>query len=198
MAWLNRRVLLTLALCGGAISLSAASWLRKPPVYSVLRPVVEPVTTELRGLGGLVLTEPAKPLPELAFQDGQGGRHTLADFRGRPVVLNLWATWCQPCVAELPSLAALARAEAPDGIAVVALSIDRGGVAAVTKFLAAHAIDLPVQVDPEGASGRALGARGLPTTLVLDRAGLERARFEGAADWASPAARARVLAVAGG
>ena len=193
---LNRRALATLVLCGGAATVTAANLIRKPPSYPVATPVAAPAeAVELRGLEGLVITDPPKALPEFVFEDGAGGRHDLSELRGRPVLLNLWATWCQPCIAELPSLATLARTQGADGIAVVALSTDRGGAATVRKFLTAHAIDLPVWVDPPGASGQALGARGLPTTILIDRNGLERARFEGAADWASEAAKTTILRV---
>ena len=70
---------------------------------------------------------------------------------------------------------------------------DRGGAATVARFFAAHGIDLPVRVDPKGAVGEALGIHGLPTTLLIDRQGRERARLEGAFDWASPAARDTIL-----
>ena len=194
MAGISRRVLMTLVLCGGGTTVTAVSWLRKPPSYPVATPVVAPASEAagLRGLDGIVVTDPPKALPIFSYQDANGARHDLAELRGRPVLLNLWATWCQPCVAELPALARLAREQGPDDLAVVALSTDRGGAASVAKFFEAHAIDLPVWVDPQGASGEALGARGLPTTLLIDRGGRERARFEGAADWASHAARATI------
>lgn len=194
MAGVNRRSLVTLGLCGTAATVAAASWLRKPPSFPVATPVVEPAgVVEPRRLDAIVPTAPPKPLPAISFLDGEGGRHELSELLGRPVLLNLWATWCQPCIAELPSLAALARSQGPGGIAVVALSTDRGGTLAVREFLAAHRIDLPVRTDPQGASVEALGARGLPTTLLIDRQGRERARLEGAADWASEAARAAIL-----
>ena len=144
------------------------------------------------GLGNLVTDEP-KPLPELGFTGADGAAHTLAEYNGRGVVLNLWATWCVPCVAELPALDDLAR-QAPDGIAVLALSSDRGGAPAVERFYREHGIaHLPVLLDPRGAAARALGARGIPTTVLIDRMGRERGRVEGAADWASPEAVAALL-----
>ena len=94
-----------------------------------------------------------------------------------------------PCVAELPALAALARTLAPDNIAVMPLSSDRGGLPKIEAFYADRGISgLPVLLDPKGAAGQAWGARGIPTTLIIDRQGRERARAEGAADWATPAA----------
>ena len=105
------------------------------------------------------------------------------------MVVNLWATWCAPCVAEMPALAALARALAPADIAVMPLSSDRGGADAVRGFYAQHGVSgLPVLLDPKGAVLRAWGVQGIPVTVLIDREGRERARLEGAADWAAPAA----------
>jgi len=101
-------------------------------------------------------------------------------------VLNLWATWCVPCVAEMPALDALARLVARDGVAVLTLSSDRGGAPPVERFYHEKGIQtLPVLLDQHGDAARTLGARGIPTTLLIDRSGKERGRLEGAADWAS-------------
>jgi len=91
-----------------------------------------------------------------------------------------------PCVAEMPELDAMARLLASDHVAVLALSSDRGGAAPVERFYREKGIQtLPILLDPRGDAARALGARGIPTTLLIDRAGKERGRFEGAANWAS-------------
>jgi thiol-disulfide isomerase/thioredoxin len=134
-------------------------------------------------------TDPPAAPPVISFLDQNGTPHQLAEFLGHGMVVNLWATWCVPCVAELPALAALARTLAPDDIAVMPLSSDRGGLAKVEAFYAERGISgLPILLDPKGAAGQAWGARGIPTTLIIDRLGRERARAEGPADWASPAA----------
>ena len=109
------------------------------------------------------------------------------------MVINLWATWCVPCVEEMPSLAALSKALAPDDIAVLPLSSDRGGARVVEAFYQEHGITgLPVLLDPKGAAARAWHARGIPTSLIIDKQGRERARLEGSADWSTPAAAAIV------
>lgn len=139
---------------------------------------------------------PGTPVPELRFRLADGTERTLADYAGRAVVLNFWATWCVPCVAEMPALDALAGAV--PGAAVLPLSSDRGGVAAVQRFYAARGVaHLPVVLDPLGAAARAAGARGIPTTLLIDAAGLERGRVEGAADWGSAGAAGMVRALGG-
>jgi len=134
------------------------------------------------------------PAPEIAFQDADGKALSLADFRGRVVVLNYWATWCQPCVAEMPSLDRLQAQMGARGVSVVAISVDRGGLRQVAPFFAANALHhLAVYLDPQGASMRALAIRGLPTTIVIDGQGRERGRLEGEAAWDSPAAERLLL-----
>ncbi len=141
--------------------------------------------TGLPDLSHLQLVDGAA-VPEFRFTTADGTVRTLADYASQGVVLNLWATWCLPCVAEMPALDALARLVANDGIAVLTLSSDRGGAVPVERFYREKAIQtLPILLDPKGDAARALGARGIPTTLLIDRAGKERGRLEGAADWAS-------------
>jgi thiol-disulfide isomerase/thioredoxin len=141
----------------------------------------------------LVPTVPPVVAPDIAFVAADGSEHHLRDFLGHGMVINLWATWCAPCVDEMPSLAALSKTLAPDDIAVLPLSSDRGGVRAVEAFYQDHGIGgLPVLLDPKGEAARAWHARGIPTSLIIDKRGLERARLEGSADWSTPAAAAIV------
>ena len=137
------------------------------------------------------------PLPALSFLDGDGQPVALDHFRGHGVVLNLWATWCVPCVTEMPALDALARtlnpAGAPAGIQVLTVSLDHGGADAVRPFFAAHGIrSLPVLLDPHSTTLSVLGLDGIPVTLLIDRQGREVARLEGPVDWATPQAAALV------
>jgi thiol-disulfide isomerase/thioredoxin len=130
---------------------------------------------------------PGPRLPGFDFVTEAGEKRTLADYAGRGIVLNFWATWCGPCVKEMPALDQLARAVADDHIAVLPLSSDRAGAAAVEAFYKEQGIrSLPVLLDPEGAAARAVGARGIPTTVILDGEGRERQRVEGAVDWSKP------------
>jgi thiol-disulfide isomerase/thioredoxin len=194
MAVIARRAVLAGAGLAAAGTVAALWLARKPPPRVLtLTPEGQAPHVALQTMSALVPTDPPRPVAELAYVDAAGARHLLSEFAGRGVVLNLWATWCAPCVAELPSLAALARAVANEPLVVLPLSTDRGGAAVVTRFYQEHGITgLPVALDPKGAVTEAVGARGLPTTLIIDRAGHERARLEGAADWASAEARAAI------
>jgi len=133
------------------------------------------------------LREAEAALPELSFTDAGGRAHGIADFAGRGLVINLWATWCPPCVAEMPALDRLAEMLAQDGIVVLPLASDRGGAPVVQAFYERLRLrHLGLWLDPRGAAARALGVRALPTTVIVDRGGRERARLEGDAAWDAP------------
>ena len=193
-------------LAGGGVvaagTLAAVALLRKPdgPAIHTLVPGVAPgvPTVKVGTIEKLVRTEPPAIPAAAGFQEGDGTARTLSDYAGRGLVVNLWATWCVPCVVEMPELQELARKVAGAGILVLPLSSDRGGAEVVRRFYAANRIDgLPILLDPRGDAARAWGVRGLPTTLVIDRQGRERGRVEGAIDWASPATIAALTRLVG-
>jgi thiol-disulfide isomerase/thioredoxin len=191
----TRRTLVGGAALLAAGTVAAVALLRKPPpeIHTLVPQQAEPALLGMSALAAI--TPPAAP-PAFSFQDASGATHTLADFSGKGVVLNFWATWCVPCVAELPSLAALAGKLS--GVVVLPVSTDRGGAETVTRFYASHAIaGLGVWLDPKGAASDALHLRGLPTTLLIDRQGRERGRLEGGADWDTDAAVAEVRRLLG-
>ena len=147
--------------------------------------------------GKLVESAP-KPAPAFSFTDAEGREHGALDFAGQGLVVNLWATWCPPCVAEMPALDRAQAALAEEGVRVLALSSDREGRAKVEPFYRDRGIrHLGLWLDPRGAAQRALGARGLPTTVVIDRKGQERARLEGAAEWDKPEMLAAIRRLVG-
>jgi thiol-disulfide isomerase/thioredoxin len=130
--------------------------------------------------------EPPQPAPAISFTDAQGHSLSLADFRGRVVLLNFWATWCVPCVEEMPSLDNLQAKLGNDDFIVVAISTDRQGLSIVQPFLDKLGIrNLAIYLDPPHAAQRAFGIRGIPTTIVIDREGRERGRLEGMTRWDS-------------
>ena len=134
--------------------------------------------------GEFIPASPPQPAPEVSFTDLQGKWVTLADFKGKLVLINLWATWCQPCLKEMPSLEKLQGSE--DKLTVAAVSEDRGGSKVVEPFVAKLGLDkVKIYLDPKSAVGHAFSVRGLPTTLVIDAEGRLVGRVEGAAEWDS-------------
>jgi thiol-disulfide isomerase/thioredoxin len=141
----------------------------------------------------LVLHGQARPRIDEPFRDAEANEVSLSDFTGQVVLLNFWATWCPPCRAEMPSLDRLAGEMAGDGLAVIALSTDRGGVERIAEFYDEIGVaNLSIYQDPRGRLPRKAGAIGLPVTLLLDRDGREVARVTGDAEWDSPEAKALV------
>jgi thiol-disulfide isomerase/thioredoxin len=134
-----------------------------------------------------VMHEAPQPLAEITFDDGNGRARTLADFKGRTVLLNIWATWCVPCREEMPTLDALEAALGGPGFEVVALSLDRAGPEVVRRFYAEIGIQqLDLYIDASMQASFDLGAPGLPTTLLIDTEGRELGRLIGPAEWDTP------------
>lgn len=143
------------------------------------------------------LLEAPKAVPDLNFRSIDGKALTLDDFRGRIVLLNIWATWCPPCREELPSLERLQDALGGPAFQVVALSTDTGREAAVSRLYEELGLDASgIFIDETGSAMRDLGVFGLPTTLLIDADGNEVGRKIGPAVWDNAAAlaffRARV------
>lgn len=160
-------------------------WLR-PALIAVLVALAGPVFGA-EAPQGLILHPQPKPVPEIQFQDGDGRALTLADFHGKMVLLNIWATWCGPCREEMPTLDRLQAKLGGPNFEVVALSIDREGIPAITKFFGEVGVKhLAMYVDSSARAGPVLGAVGLPTSLLIDRKGQEIGRLVGPAEWDSP------------
>ncbi|HTW57492.1 MAG TPA: TlpA disulfide reductase family protein [Terriglobales bacterium] len=122
--------------------------------------------------------------PDFTVQDSQN-KVTLSQFRGQVVVLNFWATWCAPCVEEMPSLVEMQRRMKAKGITVVAVSMDVDA-SAYREFLKEHNVDLLTVRDPEQKSSSLYGTFKFPETYVIDRNGIMRRKFIGAVDWTEP------------
>jgi thiol-disulfide isomerase/thioredoxin len=182
-------------ICGALLAVSAC---HKPAQQ---QPANEAVSAAEQGpQKGVDRSHKGEPAPVATFATPDGGRISLAKFSGVPVLVNLWATWCAPCVKELPTLDKLAAAHRVDGsLGVVAISQDSGPQASVAAFLAKlNARDLGAYHDPKMALSAALGPDTvLPSTILYDAQGREVWRYVGDLDWTSPEA-AKLLAEAGG
>ena len=153
-------------------------------------PIVGPlINTTFRTEVPAKFIERTSPIsvPQVAFQDGEGRGRTLADFHGKMVLVNVWATWCVPCRREMPALDRLQAVLGSDQFEVVALSIDRGGLRAVRAFYDRVGVSrLAPYVDDSGSLATDLGAIGIPTTLLINAEGSEVARLIGPAEWDVP------------
>ena len=136
-----------------------------------------------------------EPLGEVHFTDGDGKPMTLADFKGKTILLNLWATWCAPCREEMPSLDRLQQELGSDTFEVVALAVDRAGPETAQKFLNEIGVTaLKLYSDTTTRSGSALRAVGMPTTILIDAEGREIGRLPGPYEWDAPEAKALIKA----
>lgn len=131
-----------------------------------------------------------EPLPDIQFLNGDSAPVSLASFKGKVVVLNIWATWCAPCREEMPGLDELQAELGSDKFEVVALAIDKGGIEGAKKFLTdIKTTRLAVFADPTAKEGTRLKVIGMPTTILIDAEGREVGRLIGPAQWDSPEAK---------
>lgn len=131
-------------------------------------------------------TRPPRPAPQTPFLAGDGTEMTLEDFKGRVILVNFWATWCAPCIRELPSLDKLQLRLGGEGLLILAVSQDRGGAEVAGPFLKKLDVNrLGLFLDPKMKLGRAFGARALPWTILVDRDGKIIGQLPGYAEWDS-------------
>ena len=134
-------------------------------------------------------TEPSRPVPPTPFVDQAGAAVSLTDFRGGVVLVNFWATWCAPCIREMPALDRLQAALGGDRFTVLVVSIDRDGAKVAAPFLKRLGVTrLSTYLDPKRKLAQALAVVGLPTSILIDRTGLEVGRVQGPAEWDTPEA----------
>ncbi|WP_420472167.1 MULTISPECIES: TlpA family protein disulfide reductase [unclassified Brevundimonas] len=138
-----------------------------------------------------------EPAPAYVFRTRDGADARLSDFRGKVVVVNLWAMWCAPCRTEMPTLARLAESYAGRDVMVLPINVDAtpDAIADARSFIDVHE-PLPMYSDPKFQLPFELPGKGkMPQTILLDRQGRIRAHFSGEADWASPEAKALIDAL---
>ena len=154
-------------------------------------------------LAALTVASEPRRAEQFAFEREDGGKLTLADFRGRAVLLNLWATWCVPCRAEMPALDRLQAAKGDQDFEVVAVNVDTARLERRAAFLDSVGVKaLARYADPSGDAFETLRrdgkALGLPVTLIIDKDGCEVGAVEGGIKWDSAEAQALVGALKGG
>jgi thiol-disulfide isomerase/thioredoxin len=140
-----------------------------------------------------ILNDPPLPAPETAFETVEGAPVTLAAFKDKIVLVNFWATWCLPCIKEMPSLGRLQAAFDKDEFLILAVSVDRGGAEKAVPFLKKLGVEnLTTVFDKRMRLASALKIPGMPTSFLLDRKGRVMGSLPGIAEWDSPEALALV------
>jgi thiol-disulfide isomerase/thioredoxin len=169
MKWRGALALLLLLLIGADSARADQSGAAEPP-----------------RLGEFIPVSPPQLAPPFSFDDLGGNAASLTDFAGRLVVLNLWATWCAPCLREMPSLDRM-QARLGEDVVVLAISEDRSGSKVVEPFIDKLGLkSVKFYLDPKSGAERAFKVQGLPTSFVIGRDGKILGRVEGAAEWDSP------------
>jgi len=134
--------------------------------------------------GGSRLTK-GRPAPNFSLPGLDGQMVSLADYRGKVVLLNIWATWCPPCVEEMPSMEKLYQELNGDGFEILAVSIDESGVQDVRPFMQKHKLSFPVLMDPEGTIKGLYRTTGVPESFVIDKDGTLVEIVIGPRNWAT-------------
>jgi len=172
---------ISVTVVGAAIAVGIVFWLRAdaPPREG--------------WMAQFTLNDPPLPAPDTPFETLAGEPVTLAAYKDKVVLVNFWATWCAPCVREMPSLDRLQAAFDKDRFVILAVSVDRGGAEKVTPFLKQHGIDnLTPLLDRRMRLASAFRVVGMPTTFLVDRGGRIVGSLPGVAEWDSDEARALV------
>lgn len=199
----KRKTLIAVLLAAAVAALAGFLLVGPGAVLSPAPPPAQasPLAPFAKGAMAAFIAQPElKPVPALTFKDAAGAEASLDRFKGKVVLLNLWATWCAPCRAEMPALNDLQKELGGKDFEVVALSLDLKGIEVAQKFLAEVKADgLTTFIDDSAKSLALLQAPGLPTTLLIDREGRELGRLLGPAEWHSPEAKELIrAAIAGG
>lgn len=133
-------------------------------------------------------TQKGPSAPNFTLQDLDGRMVNLSDYRGKVVLLNIWATWCPPCVAEIPSLDKLYKMMEDEDFELLAVSVDEGGKRAVESFMKNKNMSFPILLDPRGSIQRLYRTTGVPESFIIRKDGTIDNKIQGAIDWASPKA----------
>ena len=185
---MNRTVLISTFLVVVLVGAGVVFWLLGPTTRSTV--AMPPLDGWMQQF---TLNDPPLPVPDTAVRNGDGKPVRLADFNGRVVLVNFWATWCAPCIREMPSLDRLQAAMGGDGFTVFAVNEDRNGAEVAAPFLEKLGVkNLGINLDNKMAFARSLGVRGLPASFLVDRNGRIVGALHGLAEWDSDEAKALI------
>ena len=134
------------------------------------------------------LIKKGAPAPDFTLPDLDGNRVSLSDYEGKVVLLNIWATWCPPCVEEMPSMEKLHQELKNESFEILAVSIDSTETQVVTAFMEKHKLSFHALTDPKGTTKNLYQTTGVPESLIIDKSGRIVEKIIGPRDWASPEA----------
>ncbi|MCG8543531.1 MAG: TlpA family protein disulfide reductase [Alphaproteobacteria bacterium] len=185
---MNRTALISTFLVVVLVGTGVVFWLLGPTTRSTV--AMPPLDGWMQQF---TLNDPPLPVPDTAVRNGDGQPVRLADFKGRVVLVNFWATWCAPCIREMPSLDRLQAAMGGNGFTVFAVNEDRNGAKVAAPFLEKLGVkNLGINLDDKMAFARSLGVRGLPASFLVDRNGRIVGALHGLAEWDSDEAKALI------
>ncbi len=188
---MSKSALVYMALAACAIAAVAFVALRDPATQGTASNMSAAAALREGDMKKLNFHSDLRAISEKPFVTTDGNKRALADYQGKVVLLNFWATWCAPCRKEMPMLAELQRQMGGDAFQVVTLATGRNPLPAMQKFFDEIGVDnLPLYRDPKQEIARDMSVLGLPATVLIDREGREIARMTGDADWSGASARA--------
>ncbi len=188
---MSKSALVYMALAACAIAAVAFVALRDPATQGTASNMSAAAALREGDMKKLNFHSDLRAISEKPFVTTDGNNRALADYQGKVVLLNFWATWCAPCRKEMPMLAELQRQMGGDAFQVVTLATGRNPLPAMQKFFDEIGVDnLPLYRDPKQEIARDMSVLGLPATVLIDREGREIARMTGDADWSGASARA--------
>lgn len=126
------------------------------------------------------------PAPDFTFPGLDGKMVSLSDLKGKVVLVNIWATWCPPCVDEMPSMEKLYRKLKGKNFEILAVSIDESGLKAVAPFMKKSSLTFPALIDSKGTIKTVYGITGIPESFIIDQQGILIKKIVGPVDWATP------------
>ena len=174
-----------IALAAGAISLVGCIWILAPkndpsPAHASAGP------KRMGHMQSFEMASSLRPRPTVAWKDDAGLEVSLANFSGKVVMLNFWASWCSPCLRELPSINRLQARLGSDQFTVVALNVDRGGKSVASRYTRRLNLDkLNLYLDQDNNTVKSMKLQSMPTTIIFDAKGREVGKLVGSAEWDS-------------
>ena len=133
-----------------------------------------------------VMLEVGRPAPDFTLVGLDGKMVSLSDYRGKVILVNIWATWCPPCVAEMPSMEKLYQHLKGDAFVILAVSLDEQGVSVVAPFMKKYNLTFPALIDTYGITKIAYKTTGVPESFIINKQGILAKKIVGPLDWSAP------------